>query len=101
MGPESIQAEKERQAGRTKVESLTFITASKIERKVRDSASPILRFLWLNVGGVDIHCLAAGNRGEPIVILHGGGLDAGGLSFRKTIPVLAGRQVWSKRSNAA
>ena len=44
-----------------------------------------------NVGGIEIHCLAAGNRGEPVVTLHGGGLDAAGLSFRKTIPVLAGR----------
>lgn len=45
--------------------------------------------LWLNVNGLRIHCLRAGNRGRPVMLVHGGGLDAAGLSLRKTIPALA------------
>ncbi|MBV8533084.1 MAG: alpha/beta fold hydrolase [Verrucomicrobia bacterium] len=50
---------------------------------------PILRDLWFEVKKLGIHCLRAGIRGHPVLLLHGGGLDAAGLSFRKTIPVLA------------
>jgi pimeloyl-ACP methyl ester carboxylesterase len=50
---------------------------------------PIHRDLWLEVNSLRIHCLKAGSRGRPVLILHGGGLDAAGLSFRKTIPILA------------
>jgi pimeloyl-ACP methyl ester carboxylesterase len=50
---------------------------------------PIHRDLWLEVNSLGIHCLKAGSRGRPVLILHGGGLDAAGLSFRKTIPILA------------
>jgi pimeloyl-ACP methyl ester carboxylesterase len=50
---------------------------------------PVLRDLWFDVNGLGVHCLTAGNRGQPVLFLHGGGLDAAGLSFRKTIPVLA------------
>lgn len=53
----------------------------------------VLRHLWLDVAGLRIHCLAAGMGGRPVLILHGGGLDAAGLSFRSTIPVLARRQL--------
>jgi pimeloyl-ACP methyl ester carboxylesterase len=49
--------------------------------------------LWLEVAGLRIHCLAAGTGGRPILILHGGGLDAAGLSFRGTIAVLAKRRL--------
>jgi pimeloyl-ACP methyl ester carboxylesterase len=71
--------------------SVSFIATSEKERKRRADACPFLRSLRLDVGGIDIHCLAAGSRGHPVVILHGGGFDAAGLSFRKTIPVLAKR----------
>jgi pimeloyl-ACP methyl ester carboxylesterase len=55
----------------------------------RCPAPPLLRHCWLNVSGLRIHLLAAGNQGRPVLVLHGGGLDAAGLSFRKTFPVLA------------
>ena len=71
--------------------SVSFIATSEKERKKRASTCPFLRSLWLDVEGIDIHCMAAGSRGHPVVILHGGGFDAAGLSFRKTIPVLARR----------
>ena len=54
-----------------------------------NSQTPVLRDLWLDVDALGVHCLGAGSRGEPLLLLHGGGLDAAGLSFRKTIPVLA------------
>jgi pimeloyl-ACP methyl ester carboxylesterase len=65
--------------------------ASENERKVRADTPLLLRSRWFDVRGIDIHCLAAGSRGQPVVILHGGGFDAAGISFRKTIPVLARR----------
>ena len=71
--------------------SVPFSATSEKERKKRADSGSFLRSLWLDVGGIDIHCLAAGSRGHPVVILHGGGFDAAGLSFRKTIPVLARR----------
>ena len=67
----------------------SFIATSERQRKERADSPPLLRSLWFNVGEIGIHCLAAGSRGQPVVILHGGGFDAAGLSFRKTIPVLA------------
>src|SRR6516162_2343262 len=69
----------------------SFIATSERQRKERADSGSFLRSLWLDVGGIDIHCLAAGSRGHPVVILHGGGFDAAGLSFRETIPVLARR----------
>ena len=50
---------------------------------------PVFRDLWFDVNSLGVHCLRAGNRGQPVLLLHGGGLDAAGLSLRKTIPVLA------------
>jgi pimeloyl-ACP methyl ester carboxylesterase len=49
---------------------------------------PQVENLWLDVKRLRIHCLKAGRRGRPILLLHGGGFDAAGLSFRNTIPVL-------------
>lgn len=49
----------------------------------------VFRDVWFNVAGLRIHCLAAGIGGRPILILHGGGLDAAGLSFRSSISILA------------
>jgi pimeloyl-ACP methyl ester carboxylesterase len=50
-----------------------------------------LRELWFEVKQLRIHCLKAGTVGSPVLLLHGGGLDAAGLSLRTTIPVLAER----------
>ena len=48
------------------------------------------RDLWIDVSRLRIHCLRGGRRGSPpVLLLHGGGLDAAGLSFRNTIPALA------------
>ena len=43
------------------------------------------RDLWVTVAGLRIHCLTAGTGGRPVLVLHGGGLDAAGLSFRSAI----------------
>jgi pimeloyl-ACP methyl ester carboxylesterase len=50
---------------------------------------PRQRHCWLKVSGLRIHLLTAGNHGKPVLMLHGGGLDAAGLSLGRTIPVLA------------
>ena len=67
----------------------SFLFASLSRR--RPPTGPLLRHLWLDVKGLRLHCLAAGSRGQQVVLLHGGGLDAAGLSFRYTIPFLAER----------
>jgi pimeloyl-ACP methyl ester carboxylesterase len=58
-------------------------------RSVPTPSLPALRELWLEVKRLRVHCLKAGSRDHPVLLLHGGGLDAAGLSFRTTIPVLA------------
>jgi pimeloyl-ACP methyl ester carboxylesterase len=60
----------------------------------RDSAPPpvpLLQHHWFEVNRLRIHYLRTGAQGDPILLLHGGGLDAAGLSFQKTIPALAKR----------
>jgi hypothetical protein len=41
------------------------------------------------VDGVGVRCLEAGADDNPILLLHGGGADAAGFSFRDVIPSLA------------
>ena len=31
---------------------------------------------WLDIEGMRLHCLTAGESGSPVVLLHGGGLDS-------------------------
>jgi pimeloyl-ACP methyl ester carboxylesterase len=60
----------------------------------RDSAPltiPLPQHQWFDVNRLRIHYLRAGTQGRPVLLLHGGGLDAAGLSFQKTIPALAKR----------
>jgi hypothetical protein len=68
---------------------LSSVSAFGKGRTVVEPASPPIRHLQLDVSGISVHCLAAGDRGRPIMILHAGGVDAAGLSFRWTIPALA------------
>jgi pimeloyl-ACP methyl ester carboxylesterase len=44
--------------------------------------------LWVDVNGLRIHCVAAGD-GPPVLLLHGGGLDSGQFTYRYTIGPLA------------
>lgn len=44
---------------------------------------------WLNVNGLNICCYQAGTRGNPVVLLHGGGIDSALLSWKDTIGHLA------------
>jgi pimeloyl-ACP methyl ester carboxylesterase len=50
---------------------------------------PALGDWYVDVNDMRIHYLKAGSVGRPVLLLHGGGLDAAGMSLRKTIPVLA------------
>lgn len=45
----------------------------------------------VDVDGVEVHYLAAGAEGPPVVLLHGGGLDSAALSWGETLPRLADR----------
>ena len=44
---------------------------------------------WIEVKGPHIHCLAAGERGSPVVLLHGAGINSAALSWRLAIGPLA------------
>lgn len=45
--------------------------------------------IWLDVGGMRVHCLAAGANGPPVLLLHGGGIDSSLFSYKHAIGPLA------------
>ena len=45
--------------------------------------------VWLNVDGMRIHCLTAGESGSSIVLLHGAGADSATLSWGEVIGPLS------------
>ena len=46
-------------------------------RSAATPSLPALRELWLEVKRLRIHCLKAGSRDHPVLLLHGGGLECG------------------------
>lgn len=46
---------------------------------------------WLQVAGLRIHCLTAGENGSPVLLLHGGGTDSARLSWGAAMGALAAR----------
>jgi pimeloyl-ACP methyl ester carboxylesterase len=53
-----------------------------------ENGSPVQQ-IRLSVSGLKIRCLIAGNSGPPVVLLHGAGLDAAGLSLGSAMIALA------------
>jgi pimeloyl-ACP methyl ester carboxylesterase len=52
--------------------------------------------IWLNVDGLHIHCLKAGENGSPVILLHGGGIDSACISWGAAIgPLSARHQVFA------
>jgi pimeloyl-ACP methyl ester carboxylesterase len=52
--------------------------------------------IWLEVDGMRIHCLTAGESGSPVVLLHGGGIDSATLSWSDAIgPLSAHHRVFA------
>jgi pimeloyl-ACP methyl ester carboxylesterase len=50
----------------------------------------------LEVQGLHLHTLTAGDHGSPVVLLHGGGVDSAWLSWERLLPVLAeGHRVYA------
>ena len=45
--------------------------------------------IWLDVDGMRIHCLTAGESGSPVILLHGGGIDSATLSWGEVIVPLS------------
>jgi pimeloyl-ACP methyl ester carboxylesterase len=45
--------------------------------------------LWLNVAGLRIHCMIGGASGPAVLLLHGSGFDAAGVSFGCAMATLA------------
>src|SRR5581483_1777528 len=45
--------------------------------------------IWLDVDGMRLYCLTAGENGSPVVLLHGAGLDSATLSWGEVIGPLA------------
>src|SRR6516165_10708866 len=52
-------------------------------------SGPPVKQIWLRVSGLRIRCLAAGVSGPPVLLLHGAGLDAAGLSLGSAMVALA------------
>lgn len=50
-----------------------------------------VKHTWLEVDGLRIHCLVAGENGPALVLLHGGGTDSASLSWGEVIPPLSMR----------
>jgi pimeloyl-ACP methyl ester carboxylesterase len=71
------------------MQSLPLISEFAGQRPRPPQTLPPLRDRWVGVNDLRIHYLKAGSWGRPVLLLHGGGLDAAGLSLRKMIPVLA------------
>jgi pimeloyl-ACP methyl ester carboxylesterase len=44
---------------------------------------------WLEVEGLRVRCLTAGASGSPVLLLHGGGIDSAGFSYKYAIEPLA------------
>jgi pimeloyl-ACP methyl ester carboxylesterase len=44
-----------------------------------------LKHTWLDVDGLRIHCLVAGESGPALVLLHGGGTDSASLSWSEVM----------------
>ena len=45
--------------------------------------------IWLEVEGLRVRCLTAGASGPPVLLLHGGGIDSAGFSYKYAIEPLA------------
>ncbi|HEX6551973.1 MAG TPA: alpha/beta hydrolase [Ktedonobacteraceae bacterium] len=45
--------------------------------------------IWIDVDGMRLHCLTAGENGSPVVLLHGAGLDSAALSWGEVIGPLS------------
>jgi pimeloyl-ACP methyl ester carboxylesterase len=73
------------------MQCLRFIRGFAGRREAAPFAEPLIRHHSFEVNRLRIHYLQAGTEGCPVLLLHGGGLDAAGLSFQKTIPALAKR----------
>jgi pimeloyl-ACP methyl ester carboxylesterase len=51
---------------------------------------------WLRVDGLRIRCLTAGSDGRPVLLLHGGGIDAADFSYKHAIgPLASTRRVFA------
>ena len=51
--------------------------------------------LWVDVNGLRVHCLAAGD-GPSVLMLHGGGLDSARFTYRCTVgPLSEERRVFA------
>ena len=52
-------------------------------------SGPPVKQIWLRVSGLRIRCLVTGVSGPPVLLLHGAGLDAAGLSLGSAMVALA------------
>jgi pimeloyl-ACP methyl ester carboxylesterase len=53
------------------------------------AASAPVEAIWLSEAGLRVHCLVAGLSGPAVLLLHGSGFDAAGVTFAAAIERLA------------
>ncbi len=61
------------------------------------AASAPVEAIWLSEAGLRVHCLVAGLSGPAVLLLHGSGFDAAGVTFAAAIERLAAAAACSRR----
>src|SRR5258707_15216043 len=55
------------------------------------AASAPVEAIWLSEAGLRVHCLVAGLSGPAVLLLHGSGFDAAGVTFAAAVGRVAAR----------
>jgi pimeloyl-ACP methyl ester carboxylesterase len=56
-----------------------MLSSQRLKKGKTTMVPTAIQSTWLNVDGLRIHCLAAGESGSAMLLLHGGGLDSAAL----------------------
>jgi pimeloyl-ACP methyl ester carboxylesterase len=66
-----------------------MLFSQRLKKEKTTMVPTAIQSIWLNVDSLRIHCLAAGESGSAVLLLHGGGLDSAALSWEEVIGPLS------------